>query len=150
MGEAYSTHDREEKCVQNFFVGKSEGKRPVGRSRCRWEDNVTMGLTEIWWEIVDWIHVIQDGDQCLALCDYGNVQSGSIKGGEFLDYLSDWSRDSLVGMALSYGLDDRGSRVRMPAGAGNSPPRPERLWGPPSLLPNGYQMLFPWGKAAGA
>jgi hypothetical protein len=26
----------------------------------------------------------------------------------------------------------------------SSPPRPERLWGPPSLLPNGYQGLFPW------
>jgi hypothetical protein len=26
-----------------------------------------------------------------------------------------------------------------------SPPRPERLWGPPNLLPNGYQGLFPWG-----
>jgi hypothetical protein len=27
----------------------------------------------------------------------------------------------------------------------SSPPRPERLWGPPSLLSNGYQVLFPWG-----
>jgi hypothetical protein len=43
------------------------------------------------------------------------------------------SRDSSVGVALGYGLDDRGSRVRFPAWAGDlfsSPPRPERLWGP--------------------
>jgi hypothetical protein len=32
----------------------------------------------------------------------------------------------------------------------SSTPRPERLWGPPNLLSNGYQRLFPWGEAAGA
>jgi hypothetical protein len=48
------------------------------------------------------------------------------------------SRDSSVGIALGYGLDDRGSGVRLPM-------RPERLRGQPSLLSNGYQGLFPWG-----
>jgi hypothetical protein len=64
------------------------------------------------------------------------------------------SRDSPVGIGLGYGLDDRGSRFRFPAGGGweffSPPPRPERLWGPPNLLSNGYQELFPWGKEVGA
>jgi hypothetical protein len=46
-----------------------------------------------------------------------------------------------------YGLDDRGSSVLFPVGAGNfsPPPRRERIWGPPSLLSNGYQGLFTRG-----
>jgi hypothetical protein len=59
-----------------------------------------------------------------------------------------YSRDSPVGIALGYGLDDRCPRVRFPTGSWeffSSPPRQKRLWGPPSLLCNGYQGLFPWG-----
>jgi hypothetical protein len=57
------------------------------------------------------------------------------------------SRDSVVGIATSYGLDDRGVGVRIPVRSRifSSPDRPDRLWGPPNLLSNGYRGLVPRG-----
>jgi hypothetical protein len=37
----------EDRGVHRVLVGKSEGKRPLGRSRRRWEDNIKMGLQEV-------------------------------------------------------------------------------------------------------
>jgi hypothetical protein len=47
----------------NIFVGKPEGKRPSGRPRRRWEDNIRVDLKEIGWKGVDWIQLAQDRDQ---------------------------------------------------------------------------------------
>jgi hypothetical protein len=47
------------------LVGKPEGKKALGRPRCGWED-IRMGLREIEWEGVDWIHLAQDRDQWRA------------------------------------------------------------------------------------
>jgi hypothetical protein len=62
------------------------------------------------------------------------------------------SRDSSVGIALSYGLDDRGSRFRFPAGAGNfSLHRVRNGSGAhQASYPVGTRDSFPGGKAAGA
>jgi hypothetical protein len=45
-----------------LLVGKPEGKRPLGRPRCRWVDNIKMDLLEIGWGGVDWIGLAQDRD----------------------------------------------------------------------------------------
>jgi hypothetical protein len=49
------------------WVGKSEGKRPPGRPRRRWVDNVKINLTEILWDGMDWIDLDLDRDQWKAL-----------------------------------------------------------------------------------
>jgi hypothetical protein len=44
-------------------VGKREGKRPLGRPRRKWEDNIKMDLQEVEFEDVDWIVMAQDRDR---------------------------------------------------------------------------------------
>jgi hypothetical protein len=51
----------------NILVGKPEGKRPLGRNRCRWEDTTKMDLRESGFWAVDWIQLAQDRDQWQAL-----------------------------------------------------------------------------------
>jgi hypothetical protein len=50
-----------------LLVGKPEGKRPLGRPRRRWADNIKMDLGEIGWDGMEWIDLAQDRDQWLAL-----------------------------------------------------------------------------------
>jgi hypothetical protein len=48
-------------------VGKREGKRPLGKLRHRWLNNIKMDLEEIGWGGMDWIDLVQDRDQWRAL-----------------------------------------------------------------------------------
>jgi hypothetical protein len=48
--------------VYNILIRNHEGKRPLTRPRCRWEDNIRMDLREIVWEGVEWVHLVQDRD----------------------------------------------------------------------------------------
>jgi hypothetical protein len=45
------------------MVGKHEGKRPLGRPRHRWEDNIKMDLQEVGCGGMDWIELAQDRDR---------------------------------------------------------------------------------------
>jgi hypothetical protein len=47
----------------SILVGKPEGKRPLGKPRRRWVDNIKMDLREVGWGDMDWIDMAQDRDQ---------------------------------------------------------------------------------------
>jgi hypothetical protein len=49
------------------LVGKPERKRPLGRPRCRWDDNIRIDLQEVGCGCVDWIGLAQDRDRWRAL-----------------------------------------------------------------------------------
>jgi hypothetical protein len=57
----------EKRSVYRLMVGKPEGKRPLGRQRCRWIDNIKMDLLEIGVNVVDWIGLAQDRYRWIAL-----------------------------------------------------------------------------------
>jgi hypothetical protein len=58
---------REKRNAYRILVGKPEGKRPLGRPRRRWVDNIRMDLGEIGWYGEDGVHLAQDRDQWRAL-----------------------------------------------------------------------------------
>jgi hypothetical protein len=58
---------REMRNAYNILVGKTEGKRPLGRTRRRWENNIRKAFRETGWEVVNWIHLAQYRNQWRAL-----------------------------------------------------------------------------------
>jgi len=62
MGATCSTVG-ERKGICSVLVGKSEGKRPLGRPKPRWEDNIKMDLQEVGCGGMDWIELAQDRDR---------------------------------------------------------------------------------------
>jgi hypothetical protein len=59
MGEKWNAY--------RILVGKPEGKRPLGRLRRMWVDNIKMDLRGIGWDGMDWIELAQDRDKWRAL-----------------------------------------------------------------------------------
>jgi hypothetical protein len=66
MCRACSTNG-EKRNAYRILVGKLEGKRPLGRPRRRWVDNIKMDLREIEWDSMYWIDLAQDRDRWGAL-----------------------------------------------------------------------------------
>jgi hypothetical protein len=57
----------ETKNAYGILVGKPEGKRPLGRPRRRWVEDINMELRDVGWDGMDWIELAQDRDQWRAL-----------------------------------------------------------------------------------
>jgi hypothetical protein len=66
MGRACSTNG-EKRNSYRILVGKPEGKRPVGRPRIRWVDNIKIDLREFGCDGMDWMNLAQDWDQWRTL-----------------------------------------------------------------------------------
>jgi hypothetical protein len=65
MGKACSTHG-EKRCTYRIFVGKLEGKRSLGKPRCRQQDSIKIYLREMKWCDMGWIDLAQDRNQWRA------------------------------------------------------------------------------------
>jgi hypothetical protein len=86
MGGACSTNWKKRN-VCRILVGRPEGKRPLGRPRRRWVDNIKMDLRGIGWDYLDWIDMAQDGFQWF---EDGIEPSCSMKFWEVLEWLHNW------------------------------------------------------------
>jgi hypothetical protein len=83
------------------LVGKPEGRRPLGRPRRRWEDNIKMDLRVVGWGGMDWINVAQDRDRWRALVNAVMNLRVPYNAGNFL---SSSGRFSFSGRALLHGV----------------------------------------------
>ena len=63
----HMAHMGEGRGVHRVLVGKPEGKRPLGRPRRRWKDNIKMALREMGGGCVNWMELAQDRDRWRAL-----------------------------------------------------------------------------------
>jgi hypothetical protein len=61
MGRACGTNG-EKRNAYSILVGKPEGKRPLGRPRNSWVDNIKMDIREIGWGGMEWLHLAEDRD----------------------------------------------------------------------------------------
>jgi hypothetical protein len=72
----------EKRNAYRLLVGKPEGKRPLGRPRRRWVDNIRKDLGEVGWSDVDWIGLAQDRNRWRALViSVFNLNAGKLSSG---------------------------------------------------------------------
>ena len=67
MGGTYSAYGGVESGVYRVLMGKPEVKRPLGRPRHRWEDNIKVDFQEVGCGGMDWMELPQDRDRWRAL-----------------------------------------------------------------------------------
>jgi hypothetical protein len=66
MGGACGMYGGQERCIQGL-VGRHDWKRPFGRPRSRWDDNVKIDLQEVGWGDMNWIDLARDRDRWRGL-----------------------------------------------------------------------------------
>jgi hypothetical protein len=90
----------EERGVHRALVAKPEGKRPLGRPRHRWENNIKMDLREAGVVCGDWIELAQDRDRWWALVSMVKNLRFHKNVGNFLTSCKDWltSQEGLCSM----------------------------------------------------
>jgi hypothetical protein len=75
MDRACSKHG-EKRNACRVSVEKSEGNRPLGRPKRKWENNIKINVREIGWGGTDWIHLAEDREEWRGSCEHGNEPSG--------------------------------------------------------------------------
>jgi hypothetical protein len=85
------------------LVGKPEGRRPLGRPRRKWEDNIKMDLREVEWGVMDWINLAQDRDRWQALVNAVMNLWVPLNAGNFV---SSSGRFSFSGRTLLHGVSE--------------------------------------------
>jgi hypothetical protein len=73
----------ERRGLYRVLVGKPEGKRPLGKPWCRWEDKIKIDSQEV--GVIVWINLAQGRDRWRAHVNVVTNLRGSIKKGQFLD-----------------------------------------------------------------
>ncbi|KAJ4439937.1 hypothetical protein ANN_08068 [Periplaneta americana] len=80
-GSLKATRMGESRNAYRVLVGRPEGKRPLGRPRRKWEDNIKMDLREVGYDDRDWINLAQDRDRWRAY-------TGFVRGGPRISQLA--------------------------------------------------------------
>jgi hypothetical protein len=82
------------------LVGKPEGKRPSGRPKCRWDDNIKMDIKEMEREDVEWVYLAQDRDHWRDLVNIAMNLRVPQKVGNFTTWVTvGFSRTLLLGVS---------------------------------------------------
>jgi hypothetical protein len=69
MGRTCGTYGGGRRGAYRALVGEPEGRRPLGRPRRRWKNNIKMDLRDVGWEGIDWMYLAQDRDRWRALAN---------------------------------------------------------------------------------
>jgi len=85
MGGGCGTYDRQDSCIQDLGGwGRPEVNSPLGRPKCRWENNIKMDVKDMALGVVHWIYLAHDRDRWLTLVN-AVMKLRVSKIGEFLD-----------------------------------------------------------------